>query len=141
MFERLKQAIAENNNQEIPDMSNWWALITDIEKLVPVMMLFPKWKRYVKKSARILFCRYVCQDDTISSFKDMASGQLWEIYKWLNDEDDGVFNCLDVVSWFQQNAQEIYEYLPVVKKAKLEADKVRRNRKKTSQDIDIEPPF
>jgi len=139
MLERLKQAISENDNQEPPDLSNWWALISGLEKLVPGTMLFPKWKGYVKKAARIHFFREVCSNPEIESTKDVGSGALWEIHCWLNDEEDGIEHCQQVTDWYAENAQEIYDYVPVVKKAKLESDKARRARKKAPQDI--EPPF
>jgi hypothetical protein len=137
MFEELKEAIKANDNQDEPTMSNWWGLIADLENLVPPVMHYPKWKGYVKKAARILFFREVCENDTITSTKDLTSGALWKIHKFLNDDEFGIENCQQVTNWYEQNAQEIYNYAPFVKSAKLKSDKVRRDRKKKSK----ETPF
>lgn len=134
-FEQLKEAIQANDNVQVPDMSNWWSLIADIEKLVPATMLFPKWRGYIKKAARILLYRELCQNPEIESTKDMTSGALWEIHKFLNSEKYGVENCLAVIAWVQENAQTIYKYASEVKKHKLAQDKTRRDNKKVKENV------
>lgn len=130
MFEDLKQAIKSNDNQEPPDMSNWWGLISDLEKLTPDVMLRKGWMGYVKKAARILFYRDVCDDLSIVSTKNLTSGQLWEIHKWLNDEDCCIEHCASVTQWYNENAARIVEYAKIVKVKKLKADKAKRRNSK-----------
>ena len=130
MFEDLKEAIEQNPSDLKPDMANWWALIADIEKAVPSEMLHKGWMGYVKKAARILFYREVCQDDSITSTKDLSPKTLHQIHKWINGEND-IEHCFALAQWFNDNQHEIYAYAATdVKPAKLAQDKARREEKK-----------